>query len=116
MGVIGALILLFLAVHLFNFWARIKLGLGEEVGLDAAGYMDVYAVTTTLFKNIYVVLFYSILMVPLGFHLNHGLQSAFKTLGFYHRSGLSVLAKVSLVYSVIMALGFGVIPWVVFLI
>lgn len=114
MGLIGTMILLFIVVHLANFWARIKLGMGENVGLDAAGNVDVYEVTHSLFQNIYYVAFYTILMVPLGLHLNHGLKSAFKTLGFYHKKGLRVLAKVSLVYAAIMAIGFGVIPAIVY--
>lgn len=114
MGLIGVFILLFIVVHLANFWARIKLGMGEGVGLDAQGYVDVYEVTSSLFHNVYYVAFYSLLMIPLGFHLHHGLKSAFKTLGFYHRSGLKVVAKVALVYALIMSIGFGVIPLIVF--
>lgn len=115
MGLLGISILLFIVVHLANFWARIKLGMGEALGLDADGHVDVYEVTYSLFQNIYYVLFYSLLMIPLGFHLHHGLKSAFMTLGFYHRKGLRVLAKISLVYAAIMAVGFGIIPLIVYL-
>ncbi len=114
MGLIGVFILLFVVVHLANFWAKVKLGMGEGVGTDAAGHVDVYAVTSSLFHNIYYVLFYSLLMIPLGLHLHHGLKSAFKTLGFYHRSGLKVIAKISLIYAVIMSIGFGIIPFIVY--
>jgi len=114
MGLIGLSILIFIVVHLANFWARIKLGLGDGVGLDIAGNKDVYEVTYTLFHNIYFVLFYSLLMIPLGMHLHHGLKSAFKTLGFYHKRGLEVLAKISLIYAAIIAVGFGIIPFVVY--
>lgn len=114
MGLLGILVLVFIVVHMVNFWARIKLGIGESVGLDVEGYVDVYEVTYALFHNIYYVLFYSLLMIPLGLHLYHGLQSAFKSLGFYHRRGLRILAKVSLVYAAVMAVGFGVIPLIVY--
>jgi succinate dehydrogenase / fumarate reductase cytochrome b subunit len=114
MGLIGVTILLFIVVHLANFWARIKLGLGAPVGADSAGHVDVYQVAYALFQNPYYVAFYSLLMIPLGLHLHHGLNSAFKTLGFYHRRGLAILARVSLVYAAIMAIGFGVIPLVVY--
>lgn len=114
MGLIGIFILLFIVVHLANFWARIKLGLGEVVGTDAFGNVDVYEVTSSLFHNIYYVIFYSILMIPLGLHLHHGLKSAFKTLGFYHKSGLDVLAKVALIYAFVMSIGFGIIPFIVY--
>jgi succinate dehydrogenase / fumarate reductase, cytochrome b subunit len=115
MGLLGIMILLFIVVHLANFWARIKLGIGLEVGVDAQGNKDVYEVAYSLFQNIYYVLFYTVLAIPLGLHLHHGLKSAFKTLGFYHQKGLRLLARISLVYAAIMAIGFGVIPIVVFL-
>ena len=114
MGVLGILILIFILIHLLNFWARVKLGIGEDVGLDAAGNIDVYEVTYTLFHNIYYMLFYSVLMIPLGFHLHHGLKSAFKTLGFYHKKGLKVLARVSLIYALIISVGFGIIPIIIY--
>ncbi|MCB0560199.1 MAG: succinate dehydrogenase cytochrome b subunit [Lewinellaceae bacterium] len=114
MGLIGLSILIFIVIHLANFWARIKLGLGADVGVDAAGNKDVYEVTYALFHNIYFVLFYSLLMIPLGLHLHHGLKSAFKTLGFYHKRGLEVLARISLIYAAVIAAGFGIIPFVVY--
>lgn len=114
MGLLGTVILLFIIVHLANFWARIKLGMGEEVRLDTMGNKDVYEVTYTLFQNIYFVIFYTLISIPLGLHLHHGLKSAFKTLGFYHKKGLAVVAKVSLVYAVIMGIGFGIIPLIVY--
>ncbi len=114
MGILGTLILIFIIIHLANFWARIKLGLGEEVGLDAYGNKDVYQVTYSLFQNIYFVIFYTVISVPLALHLHHGLKSAFKTLGFYHKKGLKIIAKVSLMYAIIMGVGFGIIPIIVY--
>ncbi|MEQ8924608.1 MAG: succinate dehydrogenase cytochrome b subunit [Fulvivirga sp.] len=115
MGFLGILVLIFLVVHLGNFWARIKLGIGEKVATDDLGNLDVYDVTVQLFQNPYYVIFYSVLAIPLGFHLHHGFKSAFKSLGFYHQSGLKILAQVSLIYAILMSLGFGIIPIIVFL-
>ena len=114
MGLIGTMILLFIVVHLANFWARIKLGIGDSVGLDTAGNIDVYEVTSSLFHNIYYVIFYTLLVIPLAFHLHHGFKSAFKTLGFYHKNGLRMIAKIALVYAIIMGVGFGIIPLIVY--
>jgi succinate dehydrogenase / fumarate reductase cytochrome b subunit len=115
MGWIGGLILIFILIHLANFWARIKLGIGAEVNLDAQGYKDVYEVSYSLFQNLYYVLFYTVLMIPLGLHLYHGLESGFKTLGFYHYKGSRILAKVSLIYAAVISIGFGIIPLIVYL-
>ena len=114
MGLIGTMVLLFIVVHLANFWARIKLGIGDAVGQDAAGNVDVYAVTSSLFHNIYYVIFYTILVIPLALHLYHGFKSAFKTLGFYHKKGLRIVAKIALIYAIIMGVGFGIIPCIVY--
>jgi len=115
MGILGTLILIFIIIHLANFWARIKLGLGEEVDLDAYGNKDVYEVTYSLFQNIYFVIFYTLISIPLALHLHHGLKSAFKTLGFYHKKGLKIIAKISLLYAIIVGIGFGIIPFIVYL-
>jgi succinate dehydrogenase / fumarate reductase cytochrome b subunit len=114
MGLLGLTILLFLVVHLANFWARIKLGLGEVVPLDAFGNKDVYELTYSLFQNAYVVTFYTLIALPLGFHVHHGLKSAFASLGFYHEKGLKVLSKISLIYAMVVGVGFGIIPLIVF--
>lgn len=114
MGLIGVLILIFIVVHLANFWARVKLGMGEPVGIDSHGHEDLYEIAYNLFQNIYYVLFYTVLMIPLGLHLHHGLKSGFKTLGFYHSKGLKVLATISLIYAAIISIGFGIIPLIVF--
>ncbi len=114
MGWIGVLILIFIVIHLANFWARIKLGIGAEVGVDSYGNKDIYEVTKSLFQNIYYVIFYTVLMVPLGLHLHHGLKSGFKTLGFYHTKGLKTLATISLIYAAVISIGFGIIPFIVY--
>lgn len=114
MGALGVVILIFIVVHLANFWAKIKLGIGEQVPLDEFGNTDVYGVTYALFQNVYYVIFYALTSIPLALHLHHGMKSAFKSLGFYHQKGLQVLARISLVYAVIMGLGFGIIPIVVY--
>jgi len=67
-----------------------------------------------LFHNIYFVLFYVICAIPLAFHLYHGFKSSFKTLGFYHKKGTAIIAKTSLVYAIIMGVGFGLIPIIVY--
>lgn len=114
MGLLGLLILLFIVVHLANFWARLKLGIGDAVPLDETGNPDVYEITFTLFQNIYFVIFYTLISIPLSLHLYHGFKSAFKSLGFYHKKGLKILEKAALLYSVVMGVGFGIIPIVVY--
>lgn len=114
MGLLGFTILIFIIVHLANFWARVKLGLGEAVPDDTLGNKDLYLLAEVLFSNLTYVTLYTILMIPLGIHLFHGLKSAFKSLGFYHNEGLRVLEKISLTFAIIMSIGFGIIPIIMY--
>lgn len=93
MDLLGSALLLFIVFHLANFWARIKLGIGEEVGINSNRNKDVYEVTYSLFQNICYVIFYSVLMIPLAFHIHHSFKSAFKSLGFYHKKKTTYYSK-----------------------
>lgn len=115
MGLLGFVILIFIVVHMGQLWARIKLGIGASVPLDSLGHHDVYLITAELFQNPWYVAFYSLLMIPLGFHLSHGFTSAFKTLGFYSPYYLKCLRCIGFLYSLVISLGFFLIPIVVYL-
>ncbi|WP_127717950.1 succinate dehydrogenase cytochrome b subunit [Halobacteriovorax sp. HLS] len=115
MGLLGMVILVFIVVHMVNFWMRVKLGFGEVIPLDQNGYKDVYLVVSELFRNPLYVIFYSVLMIPLGLHLKHGFSSAFKTLGVYKKSYIQRINIISLIFSIVTFIGFSVIPIVVYL-
>lgn len=46
--------------------------------------ISMYKVASDSFQNIFVVIFYVAAMLLLGLHLNHGFQSAFRSIGFVH--------------------------------
>jgi len=115
MGLLGVMILLFIVVHLADFWAKAKLGIGGKVPLDAHGHKDLYRLAEVLFGNLFYVAFYTLLMVPLGYHVFHGLKSAVKSLGLFHRKSLQRMEKISLVFAWVVAVGFGIIPFIMYL-
>jgi succinate dehydrogenase / fumarate reductase cytochrome b subunit len=49
-------------------------------------------------------------MVILGFHLNHAFQSSFQTLGLNHSKYMPAIKLIGTVYSVVVPLGFIIIP------
>jgi succinate dehydrogenase / fumarate reductase cytochrome b subunit len=106
MGLLGTALLAFLIIHLANFWYRVKF-LGDE--------SDIYAMVITLFKEPGYVLVYSAAMLPLGLHLSHGVLSALRSLGLYHKKYLQTFSKISTAYAVAVGIGFALIPVVVFL-
>ncbi len=67
-----------------------------DIGIDKWGNKDLHTVTVTAFKNIFYTGFYIISMIMLAFHLRHGVESAFQTLGLntlkYERT-ISFLGK-----------------------
>ena len=104
----GGSILIFLIIHFFNFYF-IKLGL---VHGDPENF---YGVAYQLFKIPTYVVFYWVCFVLLGFHLYHSFQSAFQTLGLNNRFWTPLIKAFSLIYSIVIPMGFGVIPFIIWL-
>lgn len=103
----GVIILVFLTIHLSNFYF-VKLGwVSPPEGVDSH---DFYSMAGLLFSNIGYSILYILFMVILGFHLNHAFQSAFQTLGLNHSKYLPAIKFLGNVYSVVVPLGFLVIP------
>lgn len=115
MYILGALILVFLILHLYHFWWNIKFpSLGtplNEIIVNGEAMEDTYALVSGLFKTCpcYSVL-YIIGAVLLGLHLTHGFWSVFQSIGFCNdiwRGRLECLAKL---FAVVVAVGFSIIP------
>ncbi|CAA7195994.1 succinate dehydrogenase cytochrome b subunit [Chryseobacterium potabilaquae] len=107
MGVLGTLILIFLVIHFQNFWYVYKFG---NLPLDKNGNKDLYILVVNVFKEWWYVLIYIISMIALGYHLIHGIYSAIRTLGLYHPKFIRWFKIVGIAYSVIISLGFTLMP------
>ncbi len=97
----GVLILVFLVVHLITFWYLYKFG-GEG--------RELFEIVTTWFANPLYSLFYIIIMIALGIHLQHGFQSAFQTLGWTHPKFTPIIEKLGTFIAWLFGLGFSLIP------
>lgn len=103
----GAVIAIFLAIHFMNFYfvkhgfVQPPAGLGKE---------DFYAMAILLFQNPAYSTIYIVLIILMGFHLNHAIKSAFQTLGLNHDKYNSTIHVISAVYSITIAIGFCIIP------
>jgi succinate dehydrogenase / fumarate reductase cytochrome b subunit len=60
------------------------------------------------------VIGYIIAFILLGFHLNHAFQSAFQSMGWNHSRYMPFIKKVGLVISILIPLGFTIIPLVIY--
>ncbi len=108
MALLGTVIFLFLIIHFMDFFVPMKV-------LQQYDHNELYHKVILAFQNpIYVVL-YVIGMISLGFHLAHGFQSAFQTLGVNDKKYTPFIKKLGILYSVIVPLLFALIPIIVFL-
>ena len=102
MIVSGALVIVFLALHLRDYFYQMKF-----VGLPE-GTTD-YDLVVNLFTNPYYTAVYVIAFIVLGVHLNHGFKSAFQSMGANHKKYNPLIKIVSTAYSIVIALGFSTI-------
>jgi len=102
--------LVFLVIHMMDFYLRAKFGHGAEVIVDGVVYHDFASEIVDKFKMLPFVIFYIAAFVFLGFHLVHGFQSAFKTLGMDHKKYTPVVQFLAIIYSTIIVGGYSFIP------
>ena len=98
----GGLVIVFLALHLRDYFYQMKF-----VGLPE-GTTD-YDLVVNLFTNPYYTAVYVIAFIVLGIHLNHGFKSAFQSMGANHKKYNPLIKTVSTLYSLVIALGFSTI-------
>lgn len=108
MGLLGTLILVFLIVHLGDFWVKSRFtGLP---GVDANGREDLYAIMLLVFKETWIVALYVFSMISLAYHLMHGFQSAFQSLGINHKKYTPAIKSFGFWFSIIISLIFASMP------
>lgn len=108
MGLLGTLLLIFLIIHLAHFWVKSRFtGLPGE---DANGNENLYAVMQTTFTQLWVVVLYCLSMISLAYHLMHGFQSAFQTLGLNHKKYTPIIKKTGLAFSILIPVIFALMP------
>lgn len=104
---LGIIILIFLFLHFLNFYF-VKLGLVE------GDHENFYGMVYDLFKIPVYLVIYLVSFIILAFHLHHGFQSAFQTLGLNHKKYTPVIKTIGLIYSIVVPAGFSIIPIVIY--
>lgn len=110
----AAIILVFLVIHFMDFYIRGKLGQLAEVEFEGKVMHNFAAEVMDKFKVLPFVIFYVGAFLFLGFHLLHGFQSAFKTLGIDNKKYTPAIQLLAVIYSVIIVAGFSLIPILVY--
>ena len=112
MGVLGTAILVFIVIHMGNFWFKYKF---TELSVDAMGNKDMYSIVVASFKSWWYTGVYVLSMAALAFHLYHGFWSAFQTLGLHHRYS-RFLKKAGYAFAIVIPAAFAFIPLYIFLV
>jgi len=114
MLLLGTILLIFLVVHIANFYAKSKFGGLQEITYEGKGYHDLYFATAAAFKEWWIVALYVVSMLGLSYHLLHGFWSAFQTLGLSHKKYTPIIKFLGTAYSIIVPLLFALIPIIMY--
>lgn len=114
MLILGALVLVFLVVHILDFFVKMKFTgdpLLAEVSVNGVHMHNAYALVSSAFINsVALSVFYIIGAILLGLHLSHGFWSSFQTMGLNNKYWLKRWQTIGQIYATLVALGFAVIP------
>jgi succinate dehydrogenase / fumarate reductase, cytochrome b subunit len=114
MTLLGSLVLIFLVLHLKDFWWQYKYNGGYQFAIDANGNRDIYALVVAQFKTTFGLVSYLIGLAALFLHLKHGFQSAFQTLGLEHSKYTPIIKAIGLAYAIIVPLAFASMPVIIY--
>ncbi|MCD4681427.1 MAG: succinate dehydrogenase cytochrome b subunit [Bacteroidales bacterium] len=106
----GIVILIFLVLHLLDFYFKLKFGDVPNMIIHGHEYPDMGLVVIEKFSITSFIIIYIIALIILGFHLHHAFQSAFQSLGLNHTKYTPVIKALGTIYSIVVALGFIIIP------
>jgi succinate dehydrogenase / fumarate reductase, cytochrome b subunit len=115
MGILGTFILIFLVIHMKQFWYEMHWGNIGLVNYEGKEYKDLYQVVSLAYNEVWYVAIYVFSMLVLSFHLWHGFASAFQTLGLNHMKYNPVINFVGKAYAIIVPALFAIIPIIMFL-
>ncbi len=110
MAILGTLLLLFLVMHLSHFYVDTKVAL--YVKGDAPH--NLFEEMKEVFSVNWIVGLYVAGVIALFWHLYHGFQSAFQSLGFNHKKYTPLIKSIGFGYAIIICLLFASMPIAMF--
>jgi len=125
MGFLGIILLIFLVIHLSNFFVKARLAEAGEgkaieyaktpagepmIAADGEPIKDLYAVVESEFEVPWYSALYVICMIALAFHLYHGFWSAFQTLGVNHPKYNGAIKATGVAFCIIVPALFATMP------
>ena len=93
MGFSGSIVLIFLIIHLATFWRTFQQSHGVDVD-----YYHIVTASSIGFGNPLITAIYIFAIILLGFHLQHGFQSAFQTFGVINSKYKSIINIIAFLF------------------
>lgn len=114
MGLLGTLILLFLIVHISHFWVPSRITYADtlsEISYNNGKPMhDVFSKMIEVFQSPVWVIVYILGCFSLAWHLLHGFQSSFRTIGVHNKRWIGVVKGLGVAFSIIVPILFALMP------
>jgi succinate dehydrogenase cytochrome b subunit len=117
MGLLGTIILIFLIIHISNFWihSRVTTDLPErEYVPGAVKIADLFSRMVYVFHDSswapWILVLYVVACISLAWHLIHGFQAAFRSLGLYNTKYIAMVNTIGIAFSIIVTLLFALMP------
>ncbi len=116
MGLLGTIILLFLVVHLAHFWVKARFTHSlPPITYNGKEMHDMFSEMKMVFSNPLVVVIYVLGCISLAYHLAHGFQSAFRTIGVHNNRYNLMLTLLGYGFAIIVPLVFALMPIAMYL-
>lgn len=113
MGLLGTIVLIFLIVHLGNFWVKSRFT--NILVDDSNNHKNLYTIMHLVFQQSWIVVLYVLAMFSLAYHLLHGFSSAFQTLGINHKTYTPIIRVIGVIFSIVVPLVFAAMPVAIYL-
>lgn len=110
MGLLGTILLLFFILHWWHFWIPSRFTGVVQTTIDGKEMHDMYTLMKITFSELWVVVIYVIACFSLFWHLLHGFQSSFRTMGLSNNRHIAIVQALGVGFSVIVPLAFAMMP------
>lgn len=113
MALLGTILLMFFILHWWHFWVPARF-IGHEqlmeIEIGNVKMHNMYNLMQYTFQQGWVVIVYVLACISLCWHLIHGFQSAFRTVGVSNSKYLATITNVGIGYAIIISLAFAMMP------
>ncbi len=110
MGLLGTILLLFFILHWWHFWIPSRFTGVVQKMVDGNEMHDMFSLMKFTFSDLWVVIVYVVACFSLFWHLLHGFQSSFRTMGLANTRHIGMVQVLGIGFSVLVSLAFAMMP------